>query len=72
MFGHNTNIWAAKAPVAGGSKLQQLEGHVGMIPLDAPPDTFYSEVWQIYTGICLDLRLEGHVGIILQSQGCTT
>ena len=43
MFGHNTNIWAAKA-VAGGSKpLQQLEGHVGMIPLDAPPDTFYSE-----------------------------
>lgn len=46
MFGHNTNVWAAKA-VTGGSKLQQLEGHVGMIPLDAPPETFYSELCQI-------------------------
>uniref|UniRef100_A0A7R9VX35 Uncharacterized protein n=1 Tax=Chlamydomonas euryale TaxID=1486919 RepID=A0A7R9VX35_9CHLO len=36
MFGHNTNLWAARSP-----GLQTLGGRVGLLDLDDPPDKFF-------------------------------
>ncbi|GAX85608.1 hypothetical protein CEUSTIGMA_g13023.t1 [Chlamydomonas eustigma] len=40
VFGHNTNVWGVRQGSAT-SHLQTLQGHVGLMALDAPASTYY-------------------------------